>query len=187
MVSLMSLWLPIVLSAVAVFMVSAVVWMVMPHHKKDFVGIPDESAFINALKGQNVQPGQFTFPYAVDMKAMNEPAMQQRLKEGPVGFLSVIPPGNRMNAQLMQQFIYQLVISIFAAYLAGRTLQANAEYLSVFRITGTAAFLGYAGAMIPNSIWFGWKWSATWKNVADGLVYALITAGLFGWLWPGGS
>ena len=187
MVSLMSLWLPIVLSAVAVFMVSAVVWMVMPHHKKDFAGIPDEGALINVLKGQNVQSGQYTFPYAADMKAMSEPAMQQKFNEGPVGFLSVVPPGNRMNAQLAQQLIYQLTISLFAAYLASRTLQTNAAYLSVFRITGTVAFLGYAGAVIPNSIWFGWKWSVTWKNVLDGLVYALITAGFFGWLWPAGS
>lgn len=39
-------------------------------------------------------------------------------------------------------------------------------------------------ALLQNSIWYKRKWSSTLKSMADGLVYALVTAGTFGWLWP---
>ena len=53
-----------------------------------------------------------------------------------------------------------------------------------FRFVGCTAFIGYAVALWQNSIWFKRKWSTTAKNTFDGLVYALLTAGTFGWLWP---
>jgi hypothetical protein len=49
---------------------------------------------------------------------------------------------------------------------------------------GTAAFLAYGLANLSNSIWKGQTWSMTIKEVIDGLVFALLTAGTFGWLWP---
>lgn len=50
---------------------------------------------------------------------------------------------------------------------------------------GPMAFLGYVPGLWQDSIWYGRKWSTTLKNTLDGIVYALLTAGTFGWLWPG--
>jgi hypothetical protein len=81
-------------------------------------------------------------------------------------------------------FIFCLVISLFVAYVAGRTLGPGTEYLAVFRIVGTVAFLGYSGSQATDSIWKGQSWGTTIKHIFDGLVYGLLTAGMFGWLWP---
>jgi hypothetical protein len=35
-----------------------------------------------------------------------------------------------------------------------------------------------------DSIWFFRHWSTSLKNVFDGLIYALLTGGVYGWLWP---
>ena len=57
-------------------------------------------------------------------------------------------------------------------------------YLTVFRIVGTVTFAGYALALAQYSIWYGRAWSITLKSMFDGLIYALLTGGVFGWLWP---
>lgn len=41
MITVFSLWLTIVLSAVAVFYASFVAWMILPHHKADWNGLPE--------------------------------------------------------------------------------------------------------------------------------------------------
>lgn len=70
------------------------------------------------------------------------------------------------------------------AYIAGRALGSGANYLAVFRFAGASAFMGYSLALLQNSIWYNRNWGATVKSVFDGLVYGLLTAGTFGWLWP---
>ena len=54
----------------------------------------------------------------------------------------------------------------------------------MFRFVGASAFLAYTVALWQNSIWLKRAWSSTLKHTFDGLVYALVTAGTFGWLWP---
>jgi len=81
-------------------------------------------------------------------------------------------------------FVFCLIIGLFVAYLTGRTLPFGANYLVVFRVAGTAGFLGYGLGHISDGIWKGQPWSATIKEVIDGLIYGLLTAGTFGWLWP---
>jgi hypothetical protein len=44
--------------------------------------------------------------------------------------------------------------------------------------------MAYGVANIANSIWKAQPWSNTIKEVIDGLIYAMLTAGTFGWLWP---
>jgi hypothetical protein len=75
-------------------------------------------------------------------------------------------------------------VSFFAAYIGGRALGPSADYLEVFRFTGCTAFIGYGLALLQNSIWYKRNWGATLKSVFDALVYGLLTAGAFGWLWP---
>ena len=92
------------------------------------------------------------------------------------------PP--KMGKQLFLWFLYSILVGIFAAYIAGRALEPGDHYLSVFRFAGVTAFLGYSLALIQNSIWYKKGWAATFKSMFDGLIYALFTGGIFGWLWP---
>ncbi|MBK5099374.1 MAG: hypothetical protein JJE01_16455, partial [Gemmatimonadetes bacterium] len=91
----------------------------------------------------------------------------------------------KMGGSLAMWFGYAIIVGIFSAYVAGRALAPGAHYLSVFRFAGVVAFAGYGLALLQNSIWYKWKWSATLASVGDALIYALVTAGTFGWLWPG--
>ena len=119
------------------------------------------------------------------MKEMGSPEMIEKYKQGPVGLFTVMPSGPpAMGKQLGLWFAFCLVIGVFAAYMAGRTLGPGAEYLAAFRIAGTAAFLAYSASEPIASIWKGQPWSITMKHVFDGLIYALLTGGTFGWLWP---
>lgn len=185
MVSLTALWLPIVLSAVIVFFASFVVHMVLTYHRSDYSKLAGEDDVLEAMRKAGVTPGSYYFPYAVTPKDMGTPEMKEKLDRGPVGFMTVMPNGPPVMAKNMAfWFGFCLLISIFAAYLAGRTLGAGSEYLAVFRVVGAVAFLGYAGAEISDSIWKSQSWATTAKNMFDGLVYGLLTAGTFAWLWP---
>lgn len=182
-VSLASLWLPIVLSAVAVFILSALVWMVLPWHKKDFRGVPNEPGARAALR--DAAPGMYIIPYCADRKDMQEPEHKKKLTEGPVALLTVLPKGDpSMSRQLVLWFLWVLFVSFTAAYVASQTLGAGVEYLKVFQIVGTTAWLAYSWASVHEGIWFGRPWGHVAKHLFDGLLYALLTAGFFGWLWP---
>ncbi len=185
MVTIGALWLAILLSAVAVWAASAINWMVMPHHKSDYAKLPDEDAARQALAPQGLVPGQYSIPYAVSMKDLQAAETLRKFEEGPVGFLTVVPSGvPTMGSKIGLSLVFYLVISTFVAYLASRMLDPGADYLAVFRVTGTVAWLAYGTAIVPDAIWFGRPWSAVVKGLLDALVYALLTAGFFGWWWP---
>ncbi|HLG14765.1 MAG TPA: hypothetical protein VJH03_09730 [Blastocatellia bacterium] len=185
MVELTSLWLPIVLSAAAVFVVSSILHMVLTYHRSDYRKLPGEDKVLEAMRNEGVGPGNYHFPYAPSHKEMGSPEMVEKLKKGPVGLMNVMPAGPpAMGKYLALWFIFCLVISVFVAYVAGRTLKSADPYLTVFRLTGTVAFVGYGIGQIQDSIWKGQSWGATVRTLIDGLIYGLVTAGFFGWLWP---
>ena len=185
MVPLAELWLPILLSAVFVFIVSSILHMVIPIHKGDFAKLPGEEKLLEAMRTQNVQPGSYMFPCAGSMKEMGTPEMIEKCNKGPVGFVTVIPNGPpAMGKNLVLWFIYSIVIGVFVAYIAGVGLSRGVEYMTVFRMTAAAAILGYAASALVDSIWKGQSWTITLKFIFDGLVYGLVTAGTFAWLWP---
>lgn len=184
MVSLTALWLPIVLSAVIVFVGSSIIHMVLPYHRSDYQRLPDEDNLRAALRGAGLKPGLYHFPFCSHTE-MNSPAAQEKYKQGPVGIMTVLPTGPiKMSKYLGQWFVYCLIISYFVAYLAGRTLAPGTHYLSVFRVASVTAFLAYGLGHLSNGIWKGQPWSVTIKEVVDGLIYGLLTGGTFGWLWP---
>lgn len=183
MVSIASLWLPILLSSVIVFLASAIVHMVLPYHRNDFVKAPTEDAAMNALRG--TPPGDYMMPHGEGPAAMKDPAFIERMTRGPVAVVTVLPSGPpNMGKNLTQWFVYTLVIGLFAGYVASRAIGPGAPYGDVFRFAGTTAFAGYGLALAQNSIWLGRKWSSTIKSMLDALAYAMLTAGTFGWLWP---
>jgi hypothetical protein len=185
MVALSSLWLPILLSALVVFVASALVWMALPHHRSDFRSLPDEEAVRQVLLGQHLAPGMYSLPHASTSAAMKEPEYQKKLVEGPVGFVTMRRAGPwTMGPQLVQSFLYYLFVSLLVGYIVSRSMPANSDYLAVFRIAGTVGWMAYGVAVVPDSIWFARPWSHTVKLLGDALLYGLLTAGVFGWLWP---
>lgn len=159
--------------------------MVFKYHNSDLKKLPSEDNLLDELRKASIPPGDYMFPFCTDSKERNSKEYQDKLRKGPSGVLTLFPAGPiNMGSNLAQWFIYCIIVSIFAAYIAGRAVPAGAEYLSVFRFTGAAAFAGYSLALLQNSIWYKKSWSATLKSVFDGLIYALFTAGVFGWLWP---
>ena len=185
MVPVASLWLPIVLSAVAVFVVSSVIHMMLGYHAGDFRTLPAEDAVMEALRKFEIPPGDYMVPRAGSMAAMKTPAFVEKMNKGPVFMATFMKAGPmNMGSSLMQWFLYSVVVSVFAAYVAGRALPAGTPYLAVFRMVSTVAFVGYSLALWQNTIWYKKSVATTMRTTFDGLVYALVTAGMFGWLWP---
>lgn len=183
MVPLLDLWIPILVAAVVVFFASSVIHMALKYHRKDLLGVPQEEAIRSTLKG--TAPGQYMFPYCNDMKEMRSEVMQKKYTEGPVGIITIRDTGMiNMGPLLTQWLIYCIVISLICAYIAHATLPVGTEYLKVFQVVGTTAWLAYGGSCISQGIWQSRPWSTVMKDLFDGLVYGLLTAGVFGWLWP---
>lgn len=183
MVSILSLLLPILVSAVLVFIASSVIHMFLGYHASDVAAVPDEDAVRAALRG--IPPGEYAVPYAGSMAGMKSPEFTDKMKAGPIVLMNLRagrPP--TMSRELTLWFVYCLVVSLFAAYITGRALGPGAGYMDVFRFAGTTAFIGYALAQWQDTIWYNRSAITSLKNTFDGLVYALLTAGVFGWLWP---
>ena len=186
MVDLISLWLPILLSAVLVFIVSSIIHMLIPYHRNDFGKVPSEDDVMESLRKFSIPQGDYAIPYAGSTEVMKSEGYKEKVTKGPVIFMTVMENGMpKMGKSLVLWFVYSIIVGVFAAYIASRAMEPGAHYLSVFRFAGTTAFVGYALALIQNSIWYKRNWFSTFKSMFDGLIYALVTAGTFGWLWPG--
>ena len=185
MITIASLWLPILLSAVIVFIASTVIHMGPLWHRGDYPRMPRETEVLDALRPFAIPPGDYFIPRAGGMQEMRSPEFKDKLNRGPVAVLTVMPNGMMsMQRNLLQWFVFLIVVGIFCAYIAGRTLPAGTPYPRVFQIVGATAFIGYALALCELSIWYRRSWSLTAKAALDGLIYAALTAGTFGWLWP---
>jgi hypothetical protein len=185
MTELSALWLPVLLSSVIVFLASWVIHTILPWHKGDYPQVPNEDRLREAIRPLAIPPGDYMVPRAGSMAEMRSPAFLDKLTTGPVMVVTVMPSGPfAMGRTLALWWVYCLLISVFGAYVASRALPPGTEYLQVFRFVGATAFLGYAAALWQMSIWYRRAWSTTVKSTIDGLVYALLTAGTFGWLWP---
>jgi hypothetical protein len=179
--SIADLWLPILVSAIIVFVVSARVWMVLPWHRSDFRKLPEEEPLRGIMQGLGA--GCYTVPFCTDPAELKDETVQQKYIEGPLAFITIGQNGlPRMGPKLAASFGYYVAVGIACAYMVSRTLSAGTPYLEVFRIAGTTAFLAYGIAYVQDSIWFSRPWSLTAKNVLDALIYALLTGGAFGWL-----
>lgn len=186
MVALLDLWLPILLSAVFVFVISSVLHMVIPIHKADFKSLPGEEVVLADLRKHKVPPGAYMFPQCGSMKDMGSPEMLAKFERGPVGHLVLRPNGMpAIGPALAQWFVYSIVIGVFVAYAASIGLESGAAFMTVFRLTGSVAILGYALGTISESIWKAQSWSVAAKFIFDGTLYGLATGATFAWLWPG--
>jgi hypothetical protein len=172
--------MPILVSAAFVWIASALSHMVLPFHKGDWKGLPDEARATDALAG--VPAGNYMFPFCT-MSEMKEPAFQEKENRGPNGTVVIWPGPVNMGRNLILTLLSYIVIGVFVAYLTWHAFAGGApEYLDVFRIAGTCAFMAYGLAYVPHVIWF--RSVRLWPELLDALIYALVTAGTFGWLWP---
>lgn len=185
MVSLSALWLPILVSAVLVFVASSILHMAFKYHNSDYRKFPNEDEVRAVIQKGNPSPGQYLLLYALGPSVMKDPAMLEKFKQGPVGLAFLRKPGMpSMGPLLGQWFVYILVVSFFCAYIAAHTVAAGTPYLAVFRVVGAVGFLAYGAARVQSAIWQGEPWSVTVKDLIDALIYGCVTAGAFGWLWP---
>lgn len=179
--TILDLWLPIVVAAIACFFMSSAIWVVFKWHNRDHNGTDREDDVRAALKG--AKPGFYILPYCAEYADMAKPEMQQKLNDGPVAYITVAPSGMpSMGPKMLSMVVYFLLISVLCAYMVTRTIAPDADYLAVFRIAGTVAFIANGIAVIPESVWFARPWPMTVKNLLDALIYALLTGGIFGWL-----
>jgi len=185
MVALTSLWLPIGISAVVVFLASFVVHMVLTYHHSDFKKMPAEDEVMDALRRFNPPEGDYMVPRPDNIAALKSKAYQEKLTRGPVFIATVFRSGPQgMGTQLGQWFAFCLVVSLFAGYMATRSLESGAPYLRVSQIASTTAFLGYVMARWSDVIWYRRSVATAVKSTIDGVIYGLLTGGVFGWLWP---
>lgn len=183
MVSLVDLWLPILLSAVLVFVASSVIHMALRWHSNDFKRFAAEDAIMDALRPFNLAAGDYAAPLPESTAHMSSAEFKAKQARGPSFALTVLV-NTSIGRNLVKWFVYTIVVALFAAYVASLVLPAGAPYMTVFRVTSTVAFAGYALALWQSWIWYSRSLGSTIRTTIDGLVYALLTGGAFGWLWP---
>jgi hypothetical protein len=185
MTSITALWLPILLSAVAVFLVSSVIHMMSPWHKNDYGKVPDEDAFRGSVGPMSIPPGDYMVPRPESREDMRSPAFAEKMRSGPRVIMTVLPGGDfSMTKNLVQWFLYLVLVALFAAGVAASSLPAGADNSLIFKLVTITAFAGYTLALLQMSIWYSRSWGTTAKSIFDGLIYAVITAAIFSWLWP---
>jgi len=181
-----SLWLPVVVAAVAVWIVSAILHMALKYHMADYKKLPDEETIAGALRKESLAPGYYFLPYTMG-SSMKDPAVVKRFQDGPVAFITVLKNGPpAFGKSLGQWLLLCFLVSFVVAYIARHTLTPATDGLTVMRITGAIAFAGYGLGYLQDSIWRGIPWSNTLRGIADAIVYAIVTGLVFRWLWPAG-
>lgn len=184
--ALLSLWLPILLSAVAVFVLSSLVHMVFKWHMPDYKGFANEDAVRTAINAGHPSPGQYVLPYCKDMKDLASEAMKKKYQEGPVGFLRLNAPGpHNMGKSLGLWFLFTLAVTTVAAYLAWRVCGLDpAQASRAAKWAAAISFIAYGFGGVPESIWLVRPWVSTAKYLLDAALYGLGTGLVFFWLWP---
>lgn len=184
-ISLLQLWLPILVGTFLAWMASGLIHMLLKYHNADYQPLANEDEVMDAVRNGSPAQGMHNFPYCVDMNEMKDPAVQERFANGPVGFVTVLPNGMPPMGKLMvQQIAFFLIGCLLIAYCAALALEPGAQYMTVFRFVATVGFLTFGWAVIPFSIWYGHLWSTTARYLLDALIYGLVVAGSFAWLWP---
>ncbi len=207
---LLPLWLPILLSAGAVWFVSIIASTVLPHHKRDFIGLSGttdtpgslgtpgtpgtpgtsaEDAFMDYLRRSGIKPGNYLFPDCHAPGAMKSEKVQKAWEQGPVGHLSVWKTPLTMGDKMIGTFLVYLVASVLIAYLTRLAVPSapggpGTSFARVFQVAGTAGILAYSFSFVPNALWWGSYRRTIVANILDGVVYGLMTGAIFAWRWP---
>jgi len=181
--SITALWLPIVVSTIAVFILSSLINMMLPWHKKDFAPLPSEDALLDAFRTAGVQPGDYMMPYASGMEDMRSEAHKQKVLRGPVVIMSVMQRKSlSMTPFLVGWLIFVFLVSVLAACMAVVGAPVGGAH-TIFHVVGLFTWSAYAFALWPLAIWYGRSTRVTLTATLDGLIYAVATGLIFVWLW----
>lgn len=185
MISTAQLWLPIVLSAIGVFIASSLIHTVLKWHNADYRKLPNEDDVRLAINRGTPAPGLYIIPHCVDGKEMQSPELQKKFVDGPVATVVIRASGPpKLGPHLAKWFALNLVIALAVAHLAGHTIGIGLPRHGVFLFTGIVTLLAYGAGAVSDGIWFGRPWSAVVKDLLDALIYGLVTGAIFTWLWP---
>ena len=184
--ALLALWLPILLSAVVVFVISSFVHMVFKWHNSEYHGFTNEDAVRAAIRAGNAARGQYVLPYCKDMKEMGGEAMDKKYAEGPVGFVTLAANGPmNMGRSLGLWFLYSLFVAVVAAFLASQLFGLDHGHArAAGKLVGAVSFIAYGFGSISDSVWMARPWSSTFKYLLDAALYGLGSGCVFCWLWP---
>ncbi len=185
MLSLAQLWLPIVASAIGVFVASSVIHMLLKYHNSDYRRLPNEDEVRASLKSSANAPAIYFVPHMMDHKEMQKPENVQKFVDGPIALVTIRKPGApTMGPYLAQWFLLTLFVSVISAYLASKMLGPGSSFLGICRPIATVTFMSYAVGAISNGIWYGKPWGVVAKELLDAVIYAAVAACIFAWLWP---
>lgn len=180
-----ALWLPILVSAVGVFIASSLVHMVLKWHNSDYRKLANEDEAAAVLRAGNPSPGMYHIPHCTDMKEMQNEEMKAKLRTGPVALITVVKSGEpQMGLYLRNWFILNIVVSALAGLLAVQSFGLGASPNAAGHLAGMVAFLTYGGGSVQQSVWMGKPWTSTAKDLLDALIYGTVVALTFMWLWP---
>lgn len=179
--SVTELWLPILLAGVATHIASTIAWTVLPHHKPEWKGLgDDEDGLQDWIAGREIPAGQYLFPFASGMKEADCDAIKEKQQKCRGMLLLYQRPVN-MGAAIGKTLAFFLVAAFMIGYLAAFSVPSGASFWHVFRFVSTAGILTHCFARFPHVFWFPEKIA---MSLLDGVVYSLITAGVFAALWP---
>lgn len=176
-----TLLLPIILSAIALFVASFVSWMVVRLHKDDWRKLEKEDEFFAKVQELKPAVGSYNFPHCTP-ENMKDSAMQEKLNQGPCGVMTIFPPGQSMGRNLGLTFAHYLGVSFCIGYLATLAFERGAAFGDVFRFVATAGLIAFLAGIIGHAIWFRIRIIG---HLIESIVYALIMGVIFAALWPG--
>ncbi len=179
------LWMPILVTAVLIFIASTMIHMVFKWHNADYQKLTNEDDVRAVVHASSAEPGQYMIPYCVDMKEMGGEVMMKKFNDGPVAFLTVRKNGTpAMGSTLFQWFIFTIVIASFAGWIAMSVFSGKADARAAGQMVGLISFLAYGAGSVPLGIWLGKSWGSVAKDLLDAVIYGVISWLVFAWCWP---
>jgi hypothetical protein len=186
MTPITSLVLPILVAAVAVFVLSLVVQMAMPWHRRDFDNVPSDDVFLDAMRQLAIPPGDYTVPSPRLPSGARNPEFVDKWAAGPSVTMTVIPPSANMGRYMVQWLAFSVLVATIAGWVTGTIVGPGGDHRAVFHYAAILTFLSYSLGAWPLSIWYHRKWSTAFKGAFDAALYGVATGLVFGWLWPKG-
>ncbi len=185
MSAIVSLWMPILATAVLIFIASSLIHMVFKWHNADYKKLANEDDVRAVIRAGSAAPGQYVIPHCTDMKDMGGDDTKKKFVEGPVAFMTVRKSGvPEMGPCLTQWFLFCLLVAAVAGCVAAGAVGFGANGHQAGHVVGMMSLLAYGGGSLQMGIWFGKPWGSVAKDLLDSLIYAVISALVFMWLWP---